>query len=208
MRSPKRQRGRAMRPRWRFGLVTRRFGLVTRRVELVSGRWHSVRVGVILAHIGSLRRTPMFAPLAYHITWTTYGTWLSGDSRGWVKSGEPGIREGDPELEARMRVRLTDTAVTLSDEQRELVQATIRAHAAIRGWVLHTLNVRTNHVHVVVTAARHPDDVMEQLKAWCSRRLSEQLGRKRKWWTEHGSTKWINDESYFANAVHYVSEGQ
>jgi hypothetical protein len=26
-------------------------------------------------------------PIAYHLTWTTYGTWLPGDSRGWVQSG-------------------------------------------------------------------------------------------------------------------------
>ena len=24
-------------------------------------------------------------PLAFFITWTTYGTWLPGDDRGWVK---------------------------------------------------------------------------------------------------------------------------
>ena len=24
-------------------------------------------------------------PLAYFLTWTTYGTWLPGDERGWVK---------------------------------------------------------------------------------------------------------------------------
>jgi len=147
-------------------------------------------------------------PLAYHITWTTYGTWLSGDERGWVKGGEPGVRDADPVIEAAMRARMSDDPVVLTDEQRELVETTIRKHAAVRGWHIHTLNVRTNHVHVVVTADRHPDEVMEQFKAWCSRRLSEQLGRKRKWWTEHGSTKWINDEAYLDNAIRYVDEGQ
>src|SRR5205823_3549622 len=132
-------------------------------------------------------RTRMSDPLAYHITWTTYGTWLPGDARGWVKDGEPpALCEGDPGLEAGMRARMTDDAVVLSDAQRELVEATIRGVVEYRKWGLHALNVRTNHVHLVVTADVHPDTVMEQLKAWCSRRLSEQLGRKRKWWTEHG----------------------
>jgi hypothetical protein len=27
---------------------------------------------------------PMNEPLAYYLTWTTYGTWLPGDERGWV----------------------------------------------------------------------------------------------------------------------------
>jgi hypothetical protein len=32
-------------------------------------------------------------PLAYFPTWTTYGTWLPGDDRGWRRKGEP---EGQP----------------------------------------------------------------------------------------------------------------
>ena len=27
-------------------------------------------------------------PLAYFLTWTTYGTWLPGDERGWNRKGE------------------------------------------------------------------------------------------------------------------------
>jgi hypothetical protein len=61
----------------------------------------------------------------------------------------------------------------------------------------------------VVTADRSPEEVMNQLKAWCSRRLNELAGEKRdQWWTKHGSTKWINDQSYLDNAVRYVLEGQ
>jgi hypothetical protein len=30
-----------------------------------------------------------------------------------------------------------------------------------RKWELRALNVRTNHVHLVVTASLHPDTVME-----------------------------------------------
>ena len=149
----------------------------------------------------------MSDPLAYHIVWTTYGTWLSGDSRGWVKPG-CGIQEGDPVLHAAMKFRMSEDAVTLDEKQREIVVRTIRDHVKFRGWQLLALNVRTNHVHLVVVAKLHPDQVMSQLKAWCSRRLSEQLGRKRKWFTEHGSTKWINDERYLENAIQYVTDGQ
>ena len=147
-------------------------------------------------------------PLAYHITWTTYGSWLPGDSRGWIKSGESGIQEPDENLCHVARSLMTQEPVLLDDSQRSLVDKTIREVVAFRKWALHALNVRTNHVHVVVTAARDPETVMAQLKAWCSRRLGEASGIHRKWWTEHGSTKWINDDSYFASAVRYVSEGQ
>jgi hypothetical protein len=28
---------------------------------------------------------PLPEPLAYFLTWPTYGTWLPGDERGWVQ---------------------------------------------------------------------------------------------------------------------------
>lgn len=114
--------------------------------------------------------------LAYHITWTTYGTWLPGDARGWVKWGEAGVKPPDPERERRARAALVETAVVLTAEQRALVEQTIRDHCRVRGWLLHAVNARTNHVHVVVTADRAPDEVMNQFKAWCSRELSDAAG--------------------------------
>jgi hypothetical protein len=41
---------------------------------------------------------------------------------------------------------------------------------------LHAVNCRSNHVHVVVTANRDPDEVREQFKAWCTRRLKQGAG--------------------------------
>jgi hypothetical protein len=37
----------------------------------------------------------MSKPLAYFISWTTYGSWLPGDERGWVEKGTEGIQEAD-----------------------------------------------------------------------------------------------------------------
>ena len=160
----------------------------------------------------------MTAPLGYLITWTTYGTWLHGDERGWVESGVYGIQPPDPQRLAIASGRMTAPAVTLGAAQRQVVEATIRQHCRVWGWELHAVNVRSNHVPVVVNADRTPEEVMRQFKAWCSRRLTEAEGPSkegkppkdgaRRWWTEHGSTKWINDEEYLENAVRYVTEGQ
>jgi REP element-mobilizing transposase RayT len=156
----------------------------------------------------------MAGPLAYLITWTTYGTWLPGDERGWVEDGVPGIQAPDRARREAARVLLKEPPVTLDEAQRAIVEATVRAHCDIRRWSLHALNARSNHIHVVVTAsATSPEKVMEQFKAWCSRRLNEHNAasgppRRARWWTDHGSTKWINDEDYFHNAVRYVQERQ
>ena len=156
-------------------------------------------------------------PLAFHITWTTYGSWLHGDERNWVESGVPGIQAPDPQRKAATASLLAQEPVELTPEQRLIVEQTIRDHCRIRGWTLHAIHVGSVHVHVVVTADRRPEEVMNQFKAWCSRRLSDhagltdvvakKAGRKR-WFTEHGSTKWINDETYLQNAIRYVKEQQ
>jgi REP element-mobilizing transposase RayT len=174
-------------PRWRFGLV-----------ELSVVACEAAR------YIG-----PMSSPLAYFISWTVKGCWLHGDARGFVVKGVPGIQPHDRKLNDAMRDSLREQPHRLSPEQRCLVEQTIRDHCCIRAWTLHAVNARTTHVHVVVTATDvTPETVMEQFKAWCSRRLNERCKGRRKWWTEHGSTLWINDEASFVKAVDYVLNRQ
>ena len=111
-------------------------------------------------------------PLAYYLTWTTYGSWLPGDERGWVWRGK-GFQLPDPQRQARARERMTEAVCILTDEQRRVVEKTIADHCRIRGWHLHVVNCRTNHVHVVVTAPLAPEEVRDQFKAWCTRKLKE-----------------------------------
>jgi len=155
--------------------------------------------------------------LAYHITWTTYGAWLPGDKRGWCKKGHAGIKEPDWRIEDVARSRLAEKVVILTDTQRKAIEDTIRAHCVIRDWHLHAVNVRTNHVHVVISANRDPDEIMNQFKAQCSRRLSDEGGLttpvahkagRRRWFTEGGDKEEILDEAQLRNAIRYVLEGQ
>ena len=112
---------------------------------------------------------------------------------------------------------MVETAVVFSDEQRRLIEQTIRDHCRIRGWVVHAVSARTNHVHVVITAERDPHEVRDQFKAWCSRKLSDAAGLngtvakkagRRRWFTEGGDTEIIDIEEYLANAIKHVLEGQ
>jgi REP element-mobilizing transposase RayT len=155
--------------------------------------------------------------LAYFITWTTYGTWLSGDARGWIKKGHSGVQPPDWRIEDLARERMVEEAVILTVSPRAIVEETIRAHCGIRKWMLHAVNARTNHIHVVVTADRVPDDVANQLKAWCSRKLSDAAELKglvaikagrRHWFTEGGDKEVIYDDEHLRNAIRYVLERQ
>jgi REP element-mobilizing transposase RayT len=105
----------------------------------------------------------------------------------------------------------------LSEEERKLVEETIKQHCEIRRWHLHAVNCRTNHVHVVVTAPVSPATVMEQFKAWATRKLKERqrtLQRlpedqvRKSWWTEDGSKRYLNNLASLEKAILYVEDGQ
>jgi REP element-mobilizing transposase RayT len=159
---------------------------------------------------------PKPEPLAYFLTWTTYGTWLPGDERGWVE--RPGqFQPPNPRLQAAARALLAEPPCALTSEQRLLVEAIIARHCNVRGWHLHVVNCRTNHVHAIVTAPIHPKRVRDQFKAWCTRHLKEQQRAgntnpsdpvRVHWWSERGSARWLNDEQSRAEAIRYVRELQ
>ncbi len=147
--------------------------------------------------------------IAYFSTWTTYGTWLPGDERGWFEGGR-GWREPDQRRSFSSALLMSADAIVLTTEQRELVEGVIAEHSTIRGWELHAVNCRTNHVHVVVSAGDRPIEIpREQYKSRATRRLTEQCGGARTvWWTERGWDVYIDDDMELAAVVQYVLEGQ
>lgn len=146
-------------------------------------------------------------PIAYFITWTTYGTWLPGDERG---SWHRGLYQSANELFHQMAaMAMKETAFTLSQEDRDIVEETVTRHCEIRSWKLHTVRARSNHVHVVVTAPGYqPETVRDQFKAWCTRLLKLRHSGRDRFWTEGGSRRWINHEDDLEAAITYVNEAQ
>ena len=148
-------------------------------------------------------------PIAYFLTWTTYGTWLPGDERGWWRRGD-GIRH-DPDrlIKESAKSDLRERPVLLSRSDRTIVRATIERHCEIREWFLHAADARSNHVHVVVTATGYPPVIVrDQLKAWCTRKLKAGHKRRQRFWTEGASCRWINQEEDLESAIQYVNGAQ
>ncbi|WP_390623329.1 transposase [Blastopirellula sediminis] len=152
---------------------------------------------------------PLYSPdaLGYFLTWTTYGTWLPGDQRGWTQRLS-GDQTGDEFQNKRAKSKLGDSPCTLDLTQREIVNKVIRAHCEIRDWRLHAVNCRTNHVHVVVTTCEDPKEVLRQFKAWAARRLNEHGPRREKWWTERGSGRYLYDQESLESATVYTLDAQ
>ena len=153
-------------------------------------------------------------PLAYFITFTTYGVWLHGRDTGSVdkEHNQPGVSflPPDPIRETEMRGNMREAPYLLDDHRRPVVLETIQEVARHRRWQLHACHVRTNHVHIVVAADAKPEKVMSDFKAYASRRLKERLGESAdcKRWTQHGSTRYLWNEEQLSAAVEYTVHGQ
>jgi hypothetical protein len=160
-------------------------------------------------------------PLAYFLTWTTYGTRLHGDPRGTVDEdhnqvGRP-VLAPDPVRRRRMCQKLSQAPFTLSPEAELAVQDVIRRHTEFRSWKLHAIATPRTHVHIVVDCRRpgepmpkDPELVMEEYKSWGTRELRRRgiVGPDRRVWTDHGSTQWVNTEIGLHAAIDYVTRLQ
>ena len=154
-------------------------------------------------------------PAGYFITFSTYGTRLHGDPRGSIDRkghnipGTPMV-PADPALVKRGTSRLKQPPVTFNNSQRTSIDYTIKQAIAYNNWVLHALNVRTEHVHVVLTASKLPEAIMNSLKAWCTRRMRERglWNSDYSPWSRHGSTRYLWNEKDIRDACRYVLYGQ
>jgi REP element-mobilizing transposase RayT len=151
----------------------------------------------------------MIDPITYFITWTTYGAWLPGDSRGWRKKRQ-GDRPPQPLLEEWCRKRMTEPEVVLNEMQRGKVEAVCRQHATIRGWKLHAVNARSNHVHLAVTADKGPKVVRDQFKANATRvlRLQPDALSKQRIWTQGGDCEIVDGEEELERVIEYIATAQ
>ena len=145
----------------------------------------------------------------YFITWTTYGTWLPGDARGWKKAGT-GQRVPQPRLEEWCREKMTGTPITLNEIQRKKVEVVCREHAEHRRWDLHAVSARSNHVHLAVTADKPAEVVRDQFKANATRVLKSEPSALKcdKVWTRGGDTQVVDGESALEQVMVYILEGQ
>jgi REP element-mobilizing transposase RayT len=106
---------------------------------------------------------------------------------------------------------MSDPPLILDTNMRAVVDDAIRRHCDFRLWPLVALNVRTNHVHCVVGwKGPPPERVMAELESWSTRALKsiESLGTRTKFWTVHGSTRYLWNDRSVHDASRYVLFGQ
>jgi len=164
-------------------------------------------------------RTPDLAAGAALITWTTYGTWLPGDQRGFVSRvpstqsphpihNMPGEKcdANDPRAMASALERLEGTPVYLSPDQGETVLLSVASACGRHGIEPLAVAVMANHVHVLGQTQRTKDELLKLLKGNASRALNVRYTLKDtpRWFTKGGSVRYIKSCEDLTAAIEYV----
>jgi REP element-mobilizing transposase RayT len=150
-------------------------------------------------------------PLAYLLTFRTYGTWLHGDARGSVQRrtnnryGGPKITPSVPLTDAMSEAR-KEMGFLLDAQQRKSVELAIIEVCEYRRYLLHALNVLPNHGHAVVSAQLRPEKIVNDFKAYATRRLRKEwlVSADERVWSRGASTRYLWKAHHVDGAIDYV----
>jgi len=161
-------------------------------------------------HMPEHSLTDVDFPIAYHITFGTYGARLHGDERGTVdrrmnEPGDPIIGQNDQWREMERRLLVCDP-VWFSIEQMREAERVTPCICQRGGWALHAVAAAPNHVHVLLSAKVDGEAIRKWLKRWLGEALDKRWQRPASdsWWSKSGSVKWVWKSDYFDAAYAYV----
>jgi REP element-mobilizing transposase RayT len=138
----------------------------------------------------------------YMLTWTTYGTWLQGDKRRWVKDGK--VFEPNSELEEANKESQINGSIKLNDGQKEIVETAILEEAEKIGEKIPAILVWSNHVHIVVEGGINPiEEVVSRFKNAAYFALRKK-GYNKRIWTRGYDKRFCFDKESLQERIKYV----
>lgn len=138
------------------------------------------------------------------LTWTTYGSWLQGDERGWVKNGR--VLQPDIRLYLTNKQKLKSEPVKLKESQRRLVKEIIVAESKKINHRIYTLAVCSNHVHIVAEPCSESiPRIVKRYKRVGTYTLQKN-GFNGKVWTKGYDKRYCFDVEDLENVINYVSK--
>ncbi len=137
------------------------------------------------------------------LTWTTYGTWLQGDRRGYVKNAE--VLPADEDLYRANQKQMKFESVRLSRKQRSIVRKTILGIAGKVEQKIFALAVAGNHLHLLLEPTAEPfRHVVSRCKNTV-RKAIEAEGFSGRLWTKGFDKRYCNSKEELINKIQYIA---
>ncbi|MDQ3799155.1 MAG: transposase, partial [Acidobacteriota bacterium] len=106
---------------------------------------------------------------------------------------------------------LKSKPVKLDAAQRTSTEKAIRETCEKRNWILRAVNVRTNHIHIVVSIdSIKPEKALNAFKANATRQMRQDdcWNQPHSPWVDKGSKRFLWNERSIELAIDYVINGQ
>ena len=144
----------------------------------------------------------MAKTLGYLITWTTYGTWLQGDRRRYVKDGTI-CPANENLLQANRDLQIQDT-IKLSKTHQDMVRDAIVKEASLQKQRIYALSVQSNHIHIVAEYIPQPIDKLVAYYKNAARIALKAIGHTGKLWTKGYDKRFCFDKQTLEQKIRYV----
>lgn len=145
----------------------------------------------------------MRQPIAYMLTWTTYGSWLQGDRRGYVKDGM--ILPANEALHRANRASMSGPAVNLPARQRRIVEGALHEEGGALGQEVYAVTVGRAHVHLVVASGDLDAGKAVSHYKNAARLAVQGEGFTGRLWTLGYSKRYCFDEQQLHAMIEYVN---
>jgi REP element-mobilizing transposase RayT len=136
------------------------------------------------------------------VTWTTYGSWLQGDKRRYVKDGK--VLDVDEHIYSLCKKLQKSPAVKLRSKEKKVVHQVIMTEAERTGHQVEALIVCSNHVHLVARWSYHPIGKIVSGYKNAAMFALHNLGRSGRIWTRGYDKRYCFDEESLRARVDYV----
>ena len=141
--------------------------------------------------------------IGYMVTWTTYGSWLQGDKRGYVKDGK--IFPKDDALSQSNLKRPKNPSTKLNTEYCEIARLTILNKAIEINQKIYAIAVCSNHIHIVIERTDQSiEKVVSFYKNAALLALREE-GFNGKIWTRGFDKRFCFNREDLKNRIKYVN---
>ena len=142
--------------------------------------------------------------IAYMVTWTTYGSWLQGDKRGYVKNGE--ILNKDKSLQEKCRKMMKSHELKLNRRQQQIAKNAIIDKANSISQAVYAIAVCSNHVHLILENTKMPIGMTVSQYKNAARIAIKKEGVDSKLWTRGFDKRYCFDEVELENKIGYVEK--
>jgi len=144
----------------------------------------------------------MAETIGYMLTWTTYGTWLQGVEKGFVKDSQ--VRGENVALKMDCEKKLNGSAVRLRRKEKAIVREALMAAAKRFKQRIRAIAVHSNHVHIVCEYVEVPIGVVVGHYKSAGRKALKKSGFVGRVWTRGYDKRYCFDEKALQDRIDYV----